>query len=159
MVLVPLVASGAVAFGLILGLVWVSASGGGTMLNASMARLSDAHPIHSARVITEANAAAAWVGLFSPLILGAALGAGLGWEVGILACLVLAVAALVGLVVADWLTARAGAGREVGLDDRRRRFARVGGATGAGACAAELACPRAPRPRRLLRYPASSGWR
>ncbi len=108
MVLVPLGASGAVAFGLILGLVWVSASGGGTMLNASMARLSDAHPIHSARVITEANAAAAWVGLFSPLILGAALGAGLGWEVGILACLVLAVAALVGLVVADWVTARAG---------------------------------------------------
>ena len=90
MVLVPLVASGSVAFGLILGLVWVCASGGGTMLNASMARLSDAHPEHSARVITEANAAAAWVGLFSPLILGAALGAGLGWEVGILACLVCA---------------------------------------------------------------------
>ena len=110
MVLVPLVASGSVAFGLILGLVWVSASGGGTMLNASMARLSDAHPVHSARVITEANAAAAWVGLFSPLILGAALGAGLGWQVGILACLVLALAALVGLVVADRVTARSGPG-------------------------------------------------
>ena len=108
MVLVPLVASGSVAFGMILGLVWVSASGGGTMLNASMARLSDAHPVHSARVITEANAAAAWVGLFSPLILGAALGAGLGWEVGILACLALALAALVGLVVADRVTARSG---------------------------------------------------
>jgi Na+/melibiose symporter-like transporter len=106
MVLVPLVASGSVAFALILGLVWVCASGGGTTLNASMARLSDAHPLHSARVITEANAAAAWVGLFSPLILGAALGAGLGWQVGILACLVLAVAALVGLVVADRVTAR-----------------------------------------------------
>jgi fucose permease len=106
MVLVPLVASGSVAFALILGLVWVCASGGGTTLNASMARLSDAHPRHSARVITEANAAAAWVGLFSPLILGAALGAGLGWQVGILACLVLAVAALVGLVVADRVTAR-----------------------------------------------------
>jgi hypothetical protein len=108
MVLVPLVASGSVAFALILGLVWVCASGGGTTLNASMARLSDAHPRHSARVITEANAAAAWVGLFSPLILGAALGAGLGWQVGILACLVLAVAALVGLVVADRVTARSG---------------------------------------------------
>ena len=107
-VLAPVVASGSVAFGLILGLVWVGATGGGTMLNASMARLSDAHPRHSARVITEANAAAAWVGLFSPLILGAALGAGLGWEVGILACLVAALAALVGLVVADRLTARSG---------------------------------------------------
>ncbi len=108
MVLVPLVVSGSVAFGLILGLVWVSASGGGTTLNASMARLSDAHPIHSARVITEANAAAAWVGLLSPLILGAALGAGLGWEVGILACLILTLAALVGLVVADRVMARSG---------------------------------------------------
>ena len=108
MVLVPVVASGAMAFGLILGLVWMSATGGGTLINASMARLSDAHPGHSAQVITEANAAAAWVGLFSPLILGAALGAGLGWEVGILTCLVATLAALVGLVIADRLTARPG---------------------------------------------------
>jgi fucose permease len=108
MVLVPVVASGAMAFGLILGLVWMSATGGGTLINASMARLSDAHLGHSAQVITEANAAAAWVGLFSPLILGAALGAGLGWEVGILTCLVATLAALAGLVIADRLTARPG---------------------------------------------------
>ena len=106
MVLVPVVASGPVAFGIILGLVWIGATGGGILLNASTARLSDAHPAHSARVITEANAAAAWVGLFSPLILGAALGAGLGWQVGILACLIAAVAALGGLFVADRMTAR-----------------------------------------------------
>lgn len=106
MVLVPAVASGSVAFGLILGLVWVAATGGGAVLNASTARLSDAHPGHSARVITEANAAAAWVGLLSPLILGAALGAGLGWQVGILSCLVAALAALVGLFVADRMTTR-----------------------------------------------------
>ncbi len=117
MVLVPQLASGSVAFALVLGLVWVCASGGGTMLNASIARLSDAHPLHSARVITEANAAAAWVGLFSPLILGAALGAGLGWEVGILSCLVLALVALVGLVVADRVTARAAGGRSVAPED------------------------------------------
>ena len=156
MVLVPLVASGSVAFGLILGLVWVSASGGGTMLNASMARLSDAHPLHSARVITEANAAAAWVGLFSPLILGAALGAGLGWEVGILACLVLAVAALVGLVVADRVTARSGRGADAWSPVTPAGLARVGRATRAGACA-RSACTRTPRC--LLRCPASSGWR
>ena len=117
MILVPLLASGSVAFGLILGLVWLCASGGGTTLNASMARLSDAHPLHSARVITEANAAAAWVGLFSPLILGAALGAGLGWQVGILACLVLTVAALVGLVVADTVTARSAGGGSRAVGD------------------------------------------
>ncbi len=106
MVLVPLVASGSVAFGIILGLVWVCATGGGSVLNASTARLSEAHPEHSARVITEANAAAAWVGLFSPLVLGVALGAGLGWEVGILACLGAVLIALVGLVVADRMTQR-----------------------------------------------------
>ncbi len=106
MILVPVVASGSVAFGLILGLVWLGATGGGTTLNASTARLSDAHPDHSAQVITEANAAAAWVGLFSPLVLGAALGAGFGWQAGILACLVAALAAMAGLAVADRLTAR-----------------------------------------------------
>ena len=90
MVLVPLVASGSVAFGLILALVWVSATGGGTMLNASMARLSDAHPEHSARVITEANAAAAWVGLLSPLILGCGPGCRARLGGGDLACLVAA---------------------------------------------------------------------
>jgi MFS family permease len=116
MVLVPLVASGSLAFGLILGLVWVCATGGGTTLNASMARLSDAHPEHSAQVITEANAAAAWVGLFSPLILGAALGAGFGWQVGIGACLIAALAALVGLAVADRVTARSGQDPAGGLD-------------------------------------------
>ena len=108
MVLVPVVVSGSVAFGIILGLVWIGATGGGSVLNASTARLSDAHPGHSARVITEANAAAAWVGLFSPLVLGAALGAGLGWEVGILACLAAVLLALVGLVVAGRLTHRPG---------------------------------------------------
>jgi MFS family permease len=106
MVLVPLAASGSVAFGIILGLVWLCATGGGSVLNASTARLSEAHPEHSARVITEANAAAAWVGLFSPLVLGIALGAGLGWEVGILACLGAVLLALVGLVVADRITQR-----------------------------------------------------
>ena len=118
MVLVPVVASGPVAFGIILGLVWVGATGGGILLNASTARLSDAHPAHSARVITEANAAAAWVGLFSPLILGAALGAGLGWQVGILACLIAAVAALAGLFVADRMTARS---RRDGVGDQDPR--------------------------------------
>ncbi len=106
-VLAPVVASGPLAFGLILALVWVCATGGGTVLNASTARLSDSHPEHSAQVITEANAAAGWVGLLSPLLLGLALGAGLGWQAGIGVCLFAALAALTGLAVADRLEARA----------------------------------------------------
>ena len=106
MVLVPLVVSGSVAFASILGLIWISATGGGTVLNASTARLSDLHPLQSARAITEANATAAWVGLLSPLLLGVALGAGLGWQAGIGVCLIAAVAALVGLVVADRIESR-----------------------------------------------------
>ena len=98
--LVPTVLSGALAFGVILALIWVGSTGGGTVLNASTARLSSIHPGHSGQAITEANAAAAWVGLFSPLLLGAALGAGLGWWVGVLVSLVAALAALSGLVLA-----------------------------------------------------------
>lgn len=102
--LVPRLASGSIAFAAILSLVWIGATGGGTVINASTALLSDLHPAHSARVITEANAAAAWVGLFSPLLLGAALGAGLGWSAGIVACLAAIVVALMILVVADRTT-------------------------------------------------------
>jgi len=78
--LVPTLIGGVAAYGVILVLLWLGATGGGTMVNASTARLSDKHREDSARVITEANAAAGWVGLFSPLLLGVALGAGLGFE-------------------------------------------------------------------------------
>ncbi len=98
--LVPTVLGGTLAFGVILALIWVGSTGGGTVLNASTARLSDRHPAHSGQAITEANAVAAWVGLFSPLLLGAALGVGLGWWVGIVVCMVAALAALGGLVLA-----------------------------------------------------------
>jgi MFS family permease len=107
--IVPHLSAGTVAFAAILALVWIGATGGGTVINASTARLSDLHPAHSARVITEANAAAAWVGLFSPLLLGAALGAGLGWSAGIVACLAAIAVALVILVVAGRMTRSAGA--------------------------------------------------
>ncbi len=119
--LVPAVLGGAAAFGVILALIWVGSTGGGTVLNASTARLSDRHPVHSGQAITEANAVAAWVGLFSPLLLGAALGLGLGWWVGILVCVVAALAALSALVLAGRLegsaafassAGRAGAGSD-----------------------------------------------
>lgn len=84
-----------------LALVWVASIGGATVLNVSTARLAEVHPQHSAFAITEANAAAAWVGLFSPLLLGVALGAGLGWWVGFAICVVGVLAALGGLVLAD----------------------------------------------------------
>ncbi len=118
-VLVPTILDGALAFGLILLLIWLGATGGGTVLNASTARLSDRHKEHSAQAITEANAAAAWVGLLSPLLLGAALGAGLGWWLGILVCLVAALAALAGLVLADRIEHPAGSQETDRRADRR----------------------------------------
>jgi MFS family permease len=99
--LVPALLDGSVAFAVVLGLFLASAAFGGIALSAATARLSQSHPGHSATVITEANAAAAWVGLFSPLVLGVALGAGFGWWVGVAACLAAVVVALVGLLVAD----------------------------------------------------------
>ena len=57
--LVPTLIGGVAAYGVILVLLWLGATGGGTMVNASTARLSDKHREDSARVITEANAAAA----------------------------------------------------------------------------------------------------
>lgn len=100
---VPGLLDGWPAYGAALALVWVGATGGTTAINASTARLAGLHPHHSAYAITEANAAAAWVGLFSPLLLGLALGAGLGWWVGFVLCVVASLAAVVGLVLADRL--------------------------------------------------------
>ncbi len=94
----PRLLEGWAGFSLVLLLVWVAAIGGTLTLNVGTARLSDMHPEHSATTITEANAAAAWVGFLSPLILGAALGAGLGWWVGYAAALLLALVALVALI-------------------------------------------------------------
>jgi MFS family permease len=108
-VLVPAVLDGAVAFAVVLGLVLVVAAFGGTALNAATARLAQSHPRDSATVITESNAAAAWVGLLSPLVLGAALSAGLGWWVGVAACLAAVLLSLLGVVVADQLEAVAAA--------------------------------------------------
>jgi Na+/melibiose symporter-like transporter len=70
-------------------------------MNTSTAVLAQTHPEHSAQVITEANAAAGWVGLLSPLLLGLALGAGLGWQAGMMFTLLAVIAAMLGLVVAD----------------------------------------------------------
>jgi MFS family permease len=99
----PGLMDGWLAYGVTLTLIWAAATGGATVLNVATARLAAAHPHHSAYAITEANATAAWVGLFSPLLLGAALGAGFGWWVGFAICLVAVLAALAGLVLTDRL--------------------------------------------------------
>lgn len=97
--ILPQLLTGWAAFSTVLVLVWIAATGGATALNTGTAELSDMHAEHSGTAITEANAAAAWIGLLSPLLLGAALGAGLGWWVGFALCLVLVLASLVGLVL------------------------------------------------------------
>jgi MFS family permease len=98
---VPPALGGAVGFSAALLMIWIGGTGGGIILNASTARLSDIHHERSGQAITEANAVAAWVGVLSPLLLGAALGAGLGWRVAVVMCLVLLLAALAGLLIAD----------------------------------------------------------
>ncbi len=98
---VPGLMTGWPAFGAALALVWAAATAGATAINASTARLAEVHPHHSAYAITEANAAAGWVGLFSPLLLGLALGAGLGWWVGFVVCVLASLAAVAGLTLAD----------------------------------------------------------
>lgn len=98
---VPRMLSGTGAFAAVLILVWLAASCGATLVNAATARLSAAHPGQSGQAITEGNAAAGWVGLFSPLLLGAALGTGLGWWTGPAFCLIAVACAVTGLAVAD----------------------------------------------------------
>lgn len=90
----PQLLEGWAGFALVLALVWLASIGGTLTLNVGTARLSALHAEHSGAAITEANAAAAWVGVLSPLVLGAALGAGLGWWVGYLVALVMALAAM-----------------------------------------------------------------
>lgn len=97
---VPTALGGSAGFVTALVIVFFVAMGGGGQLNAGTARLADAHPAHSAAVITEANAAAAWVGLASPLLLGLALAAGLPWWAGVLLSLGTAMIALTWLVLA-----------------------------------------------------------
>lgn len=96
---IPRLMEGWPAFALVLTVVWIGAVGGATCLNVGTARLSELHPEDSGAAITEANAVAAWTGLFSPLLLGAALGAGLGWWAGFVICLAFTLVALTALVL------------------------------------------------------------
>ncbi len=53
---------------------------GVTVANSATATLSDRHPHHRARALTEANAAAAWLGVLSPVVLGFFLALPSGWR-------------------------------------------------------------------------------
>jgi MFS family permease len=53
---------------------------GAVVANTATAVLSDHHPAHRGRAITEANAAAAWLGLVAPLVVAAFLPSVLGWQ-------------------------------------------------------------------------------
>lgn len=53
---------------------------GAITANTATAALADHHRRHPARAITEANAAASWLGVVSPALLGAALALPTGWQ-------------------------------------------------------------------------------
>lgn len=57
--------------------------GGSLMVNGIVSALTEHHGTAGPAAISEANAAAAAVGLVAPLIVGAAYGAGLGWRTGL----------------------------------------------------------------------------
>lgn len=69
--------------------VFAGACAGAMLMNVGTASLVDRHGPAGPRALTEANAAAAWIGLLSPLLLGIAAAAGPGWR---------AVAAIIGVV-------------------------------------------------------------
>lgn len=71
-------------FPAVLVAVFIAAASGATVMNVASAALADRHAAAGPRALTEANAAAAWVGLTAPLLIGAAVAVGLGWRVAAL---------------------------------------------------------------------------
>lgn len=64
----------------VLAAIAVCTVAGAVIANTASAILSDRHGPRGAVALTEANAVAAWVGLASPAVLGAAAGIGWGWR-------------------------------------------------------------------------------
>lgn len=64
---------------------------GAVLANTTTAVLAEHHPGHEARTITEANAAAAWLGVVAPVALGFFINSTLGWRGAVL---ILAIAPL-----------------------------------------------------------------
>lgn len=83
---------GAPTFPVILAAVALSSATGSMLMNVATAALADRHGPSGPRAITEANAAAAWVGLLSPLLIAGAVAVGSGWRA---AALVIAITALI----------------------------------------------------------------
>ena len=61
------------AFPFVLLGVYLGACAGALLMNVATAALADRHGSAGPRALTEANAAAAWIGLLSPLLLGLAI--------------------------------------------------------------------------------------
>jgi predicted MFS family arabinose efflux permease len=70
----------------------VAGTFGSTLVNTTSAGLSDHHRETAPAAMSEANALASAVGLAAPLVIGAAVTAGLGWRVGMLTVLPLCAA-------------------------------------------------------------------
>ena len=85
------------AFPFVLLGVYLGACAGALLMNVATAALADRHGSAGPRALTEANAAAAWIGLLSPLLLGLAIGTGFGWRV--VAAVVAVVAVPLGIVL------------------------------------------------------------
>ncbi|MDZ7576746.1 MAG: hypothetical protein U0904_01000, partial [Candidatus Nanopelagicales bacterium] len=80
MAIAALMLSAVPGFAGILVFIGVCALFGAVLANTATAVLSDRHGPGGARVITEANAVAAWIGLFAPAVLGVMAGLSWGWR-------------------------------------------------------------------------------
>ena len=96
--------------------VLLASATGSMLLNVATAALADRHGAAGPRAITEANAVAAWVGLTSPLVVGAVVAVGLGWQAAALVIAVVALALAAGLTRIH-LTEHPPATRVFGLAD------------------------------------------
>jgi MFS family permease len=90
--------------------------GGSLLVNGVVAALTEHHGTAGPAAISEANAAAAAVGLVAPLVVGLAFGIGLGWRAGLVLVVVPTVllAVFAGVRVPEPLLVRSGDGLRAG---------------------------------------------
>lgn len=77
---------------------YLAGAAGAVGVSAANAQLTVMHPRVAPAVLTEASAAAAWVGLLSPLLMGGFLAIGLSWRVGLAIAIPLSVALALSLM-------------------------------------------------------------
>ena len=112
MVVTALLLAVAPGLPLILVAVLICATCGAILANMASAVLAERHGSLGATALTEANAVAAWIGLFAPAAIGLVVGLGWGWRPA-----AVVVAAIAGIMVARAITMAPADFQEGAADD------------------------------------------